>query len=116
MIPSLYYYALMRRFFLSRANFMFSANSLKMINFCKNATCPPSQGLLAFQNGETRNEENEFIRNHLMSCEFCAAEVEFYAHFPQSEDICTETKIPLPLYQLAEALLSSQQKKFTLLN
>jgi hypothetical protein len=95
---------------------MFSVKSLKMINFCKNATCPPSQSLLAFQKGETRNEENENIPKHLTSCEFCAAEVEFYARYPQSEDVCTETKIPLPLYQLAEALLGNKQKNFTLLN
>lgn len=97
---------------------MFSVNSLKMINFCKSVTCPPSQSLLAFQTGETHKEENEIIRKHLTCCEFCAAEVEFYAHYPQSEDpgCGGESKIPLPLYQLAEALLSNQQKNFTLLN
>ncbi len=87
-----------------------------MINFCKNATCPSSQSLLAFPNGETQNEENEAIRKHLTACEFCAAEVEFYGRFPQSEDAYIETKIPLPLYQLAEALLSSRQKDFIQLN
>jgi hypothetical protein len=87
-----------------------------MINFCKNATCPSSQSLLAFQNGETNNEENIIIRTHLTACEFCAAEVEFYGRFPQSEEAFSETKIPLPLFQLAEALLSSRKKDFTQLN
>ncbi len=95
---------------------MFSVQSLKMINFCKNATCPSSQGLLAFQKAELTMDENEFIREHLSDCEFCAAEVEFYARFPQSEVACKETKIPAPLYQLAEALLSNKQKNFRLLN
>ncbi len=89
-----------------------------MINFCKNADCPSSLGLLAFQKGEALKEEGEVIRRHLSSCEFCATEIEFYARYPFTgeEDYYTETKIPLPLYQLAEALLGSRQKNFTLLN
>ena len=87
-----------------------------MINFCKNATCPSSQDLLSFENGDIQSGESEDIRKHLTSCEFCAAEVEFYARFPQAEDVFTETKIPLPLYELAEALLSNRQKNFRLLN
>jgi hypothetical protein len=88
-----------------------------MINFCKNAACPSSQGLLAFQKGEALSEEGEAIRSHLPICEFCSTEVEFYARFPcVEEELFTETKIPLPLYQLAEALLGNRQKKFTLLN
>lgn len=86
-----------------------------MINFYKNASCPASPELLAFQNGEMSNEETEFIRRHLTDCEFCAAETEFYARFPQSEETCVETGIPAPLYQLAEALLGNKQKNFTLL-
>lgn len=86
-----------------------------MINFCKNATCPSSQDLLSFQKGETQAEESRAIGKHLADCEFCAAEVEFYARFPQAEVNCSETKIPLPLYELAEALLSNNQKKFRLL-
>jgi hypothetical protein len=87
-----------------------------MINFCKHATCPSSQGLLAFQKGESSKDENEIIRKHLTACEFCAAEVEFYARFPQSEITYAETKIPVPLLQLAEALLGSRQKNFNLFN
>ena len=94
---------------------MFSAQSLKMINFCKNASCPSSPVLLDFQKGELSSGENEAIRGHLTECEFCAAETEFYARFPQSEDACIETSIPTPLYQLAEALLGNQQKNFILL-
>jgi hypothetical protein len=116
MFPTLFFYAPMRRDFLNLNNFLFGVNSLKMINFCKNATCPPSQSLLAFQKGEIHNDEEECISQHLDSCEFCAAEVEFYARFPQSEAPCPETNIPAPLFQLAEALLSNRQKNFTLLN
>jgi hypothetical protein len=100
--------------FFSLSKFMFSAHSLKMINFRKNATCPASQILLDFQKNELSNPESETIRKHLPTCEFCAAEVEFYGRFPQSDVVCVESKIPAPLYQLAEALLGNPQKKFTL--
>ena len=117
MFPSLVFYALMKRNSWNPTRSMRSINSVKMINFCKNAACPTSQGLLAFQKGEALKEEGEVIRGHLPSCEFCATEVEFYARYPFAEEPSyTETKIPLPLYQLAEALLSNRQKKFTLLN
>jgi hypothetical protein len=103
----------MKRNFLSYKNSMFS---LKMITFCKSVNCPASQDLLAFQKGETSVKENADIVRHLESCEFCAAEVEFYSHFPQSEEKIASADIPLPLYQLAEALLGSSKKKFSLLN
>lgn len=116
MFKSLLFRVLSERGFLSRLIYMFSVKSLKMINFCKNTTCPASQNLLAFQKGEAPPEQSEFIRRHLAHCEFCAVEVEFYARFPQSEELCPETTIPLPLYDLAEALLGSRKKNYTLLN
>jgi hypothetical protein len=115
MFKSLLFFLPSKKGFLNGLNTMFSVNSLKMINFCKNTTCPSSQDLLAFQKGESRSEESKTIRAHLADCEFCAAEVEFYARFPQSEEPCSETKIPLPLYELAEALLSNKRKNFRLL-
>jgi len=87
-----------------------------MITFCKSANCPSSQKLLSFQNSETAEKDARQIRNHLAGCEFCAAEVEFYAHYPQSDETIAEVEIPLPLYELAEALLSNKHKKFSLLN
>jgi hypothetical protein len=90
--------------------------SLKMITFCKSVNCPASQDLLAFQKGETSFKENTEITKHLETCEFCAAEVEFYSHFPQGEEMIVSVDIPPPLYQLAEALLGSRKKKFSMLN
>lgn len=87
-----------------------------MIAFNKNVNCPASQDLLAFQKNETSFAENNDILRHLESCEFCAAEVEFYAHVALNEETVTSVDIPPPLFQLAEALLSSGQKKFSLLN
>ena len=76
-----------------------------MSNFCKNEDCPPSQELLAFQNGDIEVRDSGHIRRHLALCEFCAAEVEFYGHYPPSNENVEPEKMPEPLHDLAEALL-----------
>lgn len=91
--------------------------SLKMITFCKNANCPASQKLLAFQNGEVPSKEYKLIASHLAACEFCAAEVEFYGHYPQTEEeTVVKAEIPVPLFELASALLGNKHKDFSLLD
>ncbi len=90
--------------------------SIKMITFRKNAICPSSQKLLTFQNGEAAETDAPVVRRHLEACEFCAAEIEFYAHYPQSEESIERTEIPMPLYELAHALLSNHHKDFFRLN
>ena len=64
--------------------------------------------LLAFQNGEIELRDGAAIRRHLCVCEFCAAEVEFYSHYPPAEETAEAEEIPPPLYELAEALLSKK--------
>ena len=80
-----------------------------MANFCKNEDCPSSQDLLAFQNGDIDLADGAHIRRHLAVCEFCAAEVEFYSHYPPVEESVKPDRIPQPLYELAEALLHDRQ-------
>lgn len=87
-----------------------------MVTFCKSANCPSSQKLLSFENGEASERDARQVQRHLAGCEFCAAEIEFYAHYPQSDETISEVEIPLPLYELAEALLSNKHKDFSLLN
>ncbi len=87
-----------------------------MVTFCKSTNCPASQDLLSFENGTAPIEERGNIETHLAACEFCASEVEFYAHYPPAEESVTKVEIPIPLYELAEALLSNRHKDFTLLN
>jgi hypothetical protein len=89
---------------------------LKMITFCKSLTCPSSQSLLAFQKGEVSILEKNDIQYHLDECEFCSAEVEFYEHNPQSDEVVSSSEIPISLYQLAEALLGNSNKDFSQLN
>jgi anti-sigma factor RsiW len=83
--------------------------SLRMANFRKSAQCPSSQELLAYQNGELAPRDQIDVQRHIIDCEFCDAEVELYADFPQttSEEECNPAvgEIPHALYELAEALL-----------
>lgn len=71
---------------------------------------------MAFQVGELSVAEHEKINAHLSVCEFCVSEVEFYAHYPQAEDEITKVEIPIPLYELAQALLNNQHKDHSMLN
>lgn len=87
-----------------------------MITFCKSAICPSSENLLAFENGETAAAEHERIEAHLAICEFCESEVEFYANYPPSEESVTTVEIPIPLYELAHALLNIRRKDYSVLN
>ena len=64
-----------------------------MVTFCKSANCPSAQKLLAFQNGDAAERDAYTIRRHLAGCEFCAAEAEFYAHYPQSEETVSEVVV-----------------------
>jgi hypothetical protein len=61
-------------------------------------------------------KERGEIEAHLGACEFCASEVEFYVHYPQAEETVAKVEIPIPLYELAEALLSNKHKDFLALN
>ena len=80
----------------------------KTTAFCKNEDCPPSNDLLQFQIVDLSRLRSRAVRKHLTSCEFCAAEVEFYSHYPQEEGSSEPTAIPAPLFQLAEALLKNR--------
>ncbi len=88
----------------------------KMADFCKNSDCPSSEDLLTFQKGDTFSTSYDLIRDHMCSCDFCAAEVEFYSHFQVADEKISETEIPSPLYELAESLLNNKDKGSYLLN
>ena len=79
--------------------------SSKMPGFCKSEDCPSSHELLEFEKGDLARDRGTEVRGHISTCEFCAAEVEFYSHYPQAEGPVETSEIPAPLYELAEALL-----------
>ena len=87
----------------------------KMAKFRKSPNCPLSNDLLAFQTGKISPGQKERITIHLRFCEFCASEVDFYAHYPQPEETVENAEIPKPLFELAEALLSNKDKEKSLL-
>ena len=89
---------------------------LTMVNFRKKENCPSSYNLLAFQGRDVKAKGSDSIVGHLAKCEFCSAEVEFYAHYPQAEELVEPTDIPAPLFQLAEALLRNRHKDFSILD
>jgi hypothetical protein len=49
-------------------------------------------------------------------CEFCSAEVEMYDRFPQSEELMPIREMPVPLFELASALLGNKNEGSRLLN
>lgn len=80
-----------------------------MKRFRKTEDCPSSEKLLAFQNGEIGPAAGRGICRHFRSCEFCAAEAEFYALYPPDNEKARLEGIPQPLYELAEALLRKKR-------
>jgi len=82
-----------------------------MTVFRKNANCPSSEKLLAFQKGDILANERDRIAVHLRFCDFCTAEVDLYAHYPQSEETVERAEIPEPLAELAEALLTKRRRE-----
>lgn len=90
--------------------------SIKMITFCKNVNCPSSEDLLTFQNNKVPTKDISRIEAHLAVCEFCTSEVEFYAHYPPSEEPLTTAEIPFPLFELASAILNNKHSDYSILN
>ena len=89
---------------------MCSMISSKMTGFFKNEDCPSSNELLEYQNGDVLASLGRDIGQHLATCDFCEAEVEFYSIYPQGRDENTSEigEIPAPLFELAEALLKNR--------
>jgi hypothetical protein len=73
-----------------------------MDRFYKTGECPASEILAALQGPFIAGDE---LQSHLASCEFCSAELEFYRRYPPREEMVEPSRIPGPLYDLADALL-----------
>jgi hypothetical protein len=88
-----------------------------MATFRKQEDCPASQQLHAYQLGDLEKTDARVIGRHLAVCEFCSSEVEFYEHYPVAKDVeesPADTKMPGPLYDLAESLLNRRHGKQTI--
>jgi hypothetical protein len=79
-------------------------------HFAKGPDCPASHDLDAFQRGNCDAWEARDITAHIRECEFCEAEIAFYARF--SGDLPNEElempAMPEPLRELAEAIFAGQ--------
>lgn len=88
----------------------------KMTGFYKNENCPTSHELLGYEKGELVQPQAAEVRRHIATCEFCAAEVDFYSRYPQAEGTAEPAEIPAPLYELAEAILKKRHADSASLN
>ena len=54
-------------------------------------------------------EQRDMVSEHAAHCDFCSAELELYRHYPSlMDERVDEEKIPVHLYQLADALLNNR--------
>ena len=79
-----------------------------MSKFRKEKDCPSSFLLVDSLRSQINGEEGLRIASHLAVCEFCAAELEFYKHYPPDGDIAPAPPMPRPLLELAEALIGKE--------
>jgi|SRR2546421_6319504 len=83
---------------------------LGVITFCKRATCPSSQTLLAYTIHDLATEQRVIIEEHLDRCDFCGAEFQLltrHAPLPEAEEDSAPVDIPSSLRCLARSLLTN---------
>ena len=79
-----------------------------MSSFRKEKDCPSSFDLVEVLNGTVDGEQGLKIAAHLASCDFCAAELEFYQYFPPDVEKVSDVPMPDALKELAEALMARE--------
>lgn len=83
---------------------------MKMIDFCKNPSCPTSQDIFAYQAENIAVNERADIQIHISNCDFCGAEAEIYSRYPVNKNEPKQNAdIPIALRELAESLLNNSQ-------
>lgn len=80
-----------------------------MSKFRKEKDCPSSFLLADSLHGTISGEDGLRIATHLVSCDFCSSELEFYKmYLPDTGDI-PAPPIPQALLELAEALIGKEK-------
>ena len=74
--------------------------------FRKRASCPTSQDLLGYHLSSVTDEERPRIQTHLLSCDFCNAELQLLTRLRGDIEEHALVEIPAQLRRLAERLLS----------
>jgi len=79
-----------------------------MSKFRKEKHCPSSPDLVEASWRPLTGVRGLKIAAHLAKCDFCAAELEFYQHYPPDPIDIPSEPMPEPLKELAEALLARE--------
>jgi hypothetical protein len=81
---------------------------LSAIAFCKRATCPSSETLLAYGACDLEAERIVWVEEHLDECDFCGAEFQLLIEHatPAHGGECPFVEMPLNLRCLAQSLLT----------
>ena len=74
--------------------------------FCKRASCPSSQSLLAYNRTLLGLHQTLEIEAHLAACDFCNAELQLLTRHYDSVDEDQVAEMPAQLRRLAESLLN----------
>src|ERR1700682_5702730 len=80
--------------------------------FCKTAGCPTTHTLLAFRRADIGPADQAFIESHLASCDICGAELQLLSRYRIEAEEYSFVEMPVPLRQLAEALLKRSTTSF----
>src|SRR5437016_14270126 len=80
--------------------------------FRKRASCPASQELLEYHLSSLTNEERSRIKAHLLSCDFCNAELQLLTRHRSDVEGDALVEMPAQLRLLAERLLSRSAAAF----
>ena len=87
---------------------VFTDMILNKTAFCKRATCPSSETLLAYEACELAAGQMVRLAVHLDECEFCGAELQLLTrHVPAEEEDCAPVEMPSNLRRLAQSLLTA---------
>ena|SRR5687767_9095380 len=82
---------------------------LSAIAFCKRATCPTTDALMAYRQSGLGTDGMVSVASHLDECDFCGAELQLLSEHPPADvEKCTLAVMPAHLRWLAESLLSGK--------
>ena len=84
-----------------------------MTVFHKRVSCPSSQTLLGFLLSRLKREECECIKLHLVTCDFCSAELQLLARHRNDTEEYAFVEMPVQLRRLAESLLRRAAEPFS---
>jgi hypothetical protein len=83
-------------------------SSRTKLTFRKTAGCPASATLLSYRAAKVSRKVAAVVREHLLDCEFCSAELPLLAHHKPARPGRSRTpEIPINLRILAESILRS---------